>query len=105
MVVSPLFELLFSSKTILQKRVPCRLTPHNPETTITQKLQIKAKCIARTLGKTKSDFLQVNVNNDGDGYIAENRQMCSMAMSDMDAPVARAWAEQYHAFSKHSSAS
>jgi hypothetical protein len=35
MLVSPLFELLCSSKTILQKRVPCLLTPHTPETTIT----------------------------------------------------------------------
>jgi hypothetical protein len=40
MVVSPLFELLFSSKTILQQRVPCLLTPHKPETTITLREQL-----------------------------------------------------------------
>jgi hypothetical protein len=53
MVVSPLFELLFSSKTILQKRVPCRLTPHTPETTITLN-QIKQTCQEEL--KQKEDF-------------------------------------------------
>ena len=55
-----------------------------------KKLLIKAKRIARTLGKTKSELLHVTVNNGGGGYRAENRQMRSMAMSDMAAPVAAA---------------